>query len=261
MKIQNQNFAFFNRTEEKSKTLLEQLASGKRVNSASDDAAALQIIDRLQAQQNGQNQAIRNSYDGISLAQVAEGALGGVNESVARIEELSLQAANGALTDADRSAIQDEITQLQEGITDTFENTTFGGAPVFTGDDISFQTGADANQTKNISAGDSSVVNDVLNIDVSTQAGAQAAISVTQQARDDINSNRASLGASQNAFEQNIRGLTNNAVNVAASQSRIQDADFASILSQKTANDILSQASIALRGQANQSGDQVLGLL
>lgn len=261
MKIQNQNFAFFNRTEEKSKTLLEQLASGKRVNSASDDAAALQIIDRLQAQQNGQNQAIRNAYDGISYAQVAEGALAGVNESVSRIEQLSLQAASGALTDADRSAIQDEITQLQEGITDTFENTTFSGAPVFTGDDISFQTGPDANQIQNLNAGDSSVVNDVLNIDVSTQAGAQAAISVTQQARDDINSNRASLGASQNAFEQNIRGLTNNAVNVAASQSRIQDADFASILSQKTANDILSQASIALRGQANQSADQVLGLL
>lgn len=261
MKIQNQNFAFFNRTEEKSKTLLEQLASGKRVNSASDDAAALQIIDRLQAQQNGQNQAIRNSYDGISLAQVAEGALGGVNDSVARIEELALQAGSGALTDADRSAIQEEISQLQEGITDTFNNTTFGGADVFTGNDVSFQTGPDANQIQNLNAGDSSVVNDVLNIDVSTQAGAQAAISVTQQARDDINSNRASLGASQNAFEQNIRGLTNNAVNVAASQSRIQDADFASILSQKMANDILSQASIALRGQANQSADQVLGLL
>ena len=261
MKVQNQNFAFFSKTEEKSKTLMEQLATGKRVNSAADDAAALQIIDRLQAQQNGQNQAIRNSYDGISLAQVAEGALGGVNESVARIEELSLQAANGALTDADRSAIQDEITQLQEGITDTFENTTFGGAPVFTGDDISFQTGADANQTQNINAGDSSVVNDVLNIDVSTQAGAQAAINVTQQARDDINSNRASLGASQNAFEQNIRGQTNNAINVAASQSRIEDTDYAQTVSEQTANNILSQASIALRGQANQNASQVLGLL
>lgn len=261
MKIQNQSFAFFNRTEEKSKTLLEQLAGGKRINSASDDAAALQIIDRLQAQQNGQNQAIRNAYDGISYAQVAEGALAGVNESVSRIEQLSLQAANGALTDADRSAIQDEITQLQEGITDTYDNTTFGGAKLFDGNDVTFQMGADANQTQSLNPGDNSVVSNVLAIDVSTQAGAQAAINVTQQARDDINSNRASLGASQNAFEQNIRGLTNNAINVAASQSRIQDTDYAQAISKQTANDILTQASIALRGQANQNASQVLGLL
>ncbi|WP_372766451.1 flagellin [Pseudoalteromonas sp.] len=261
MKIQNQNFAFFNRTEEKSKTLLEQLASGKRVSSASDDAAALQIIDRLQAQQNGQNQAIRNAYDGISYTQVAEGALASVNESVSRIEQLSLQAANGALTDQDRSAIQEEISQLQTGITETYENTSFGGAKLFDGNDVTFQVGADANQTQRLNPGDNSVVSNVLSIDVSTQAGAQAAISVTQQARDDINSNRANLGGSQNAFEQNIRSLTNNAVNVAASQSRIQDADYANLVSQKTANDILSQASIALRGQANQSASQALGLL
>ena len=261
MKIQNQNFAFFNKTEEKSKSLLEQLATGKRVNSAADDAAALQIIDRLQAQQNGQNQAIRNAYDGISYAQVAEGALSGVNDSVARIEELALQAGSGALTDADRSAIQEEISQLQTGISETFDNTTFGGAALFDGNDVTFQVGADANQTQSLNPGDNTVVSNVLTIDVSTQAGAQAAISVTQQARDDINSNRASLGASQNAFEQNIRGLTNNAINIAESQSRIQDTDYAQAVSQQTANDILSQAAIALRGQANQNASQVLGLL
>ena len=261
MKIQNQNFSFFNRTEEKSKTLMEQLATGKKVNSAADDAAALQIIDRLQAQQNGQNQAIRNAYDGISLTQVAEGALGGVNDSVARIEELSLQAANGALSDVDRSAIQDEIAQLQEGITDTFKNTTFAGKALFSGDDINFQTGPDANQTQNLNAGDDSVISNVLTIDVSTQAGAQAAISLTQQAREDINSNRASLGASQNAFEQTIRGLTNNAINVAASQSRIQDADYAQVISKQTANNILSQGQIAIQAQANQNASQILNLL
>ncbi len=261
MKVQGPSNFLLNKTQETQNTLMQQLATGKKVNSAADDAAALQIIDRLQAQQNGYNQGISNAYDGISFSQTAEGALAGVNESVSRIEELSLQAANGALSDVDRSAIQDEISQLQEGISDTFANTSFAGKEIFNGSDVSFQVGADSNQTQNVNAGDASVVANVLTIDVSTQAGAQAAIDVTQQARDDINSNRASLGAAQNAFEQSIRGNANQAVNVAASQSRIQDADFAAIASQKVQSDIQSQAALILRGQANQNAGQVLGLL
>lgn len=261
MKVQNQSFNFLNKTEESKKTLTEQLASGKRVNSASDDAAALNIIERLQAQQSGLSQAIRNANDGVSYSQVAESALSGVNESVLRIEELSLQASNGALTDSDRSAIQQEITQLQDSISDTFNDTTFGGQAVFSGNDVEFQVGDNANQVQSINAGDSNLVTNVLSIDVSTQSGAQAALGVTAQARDDINDTRASLGASQNLFEQSIRSNTNSVINIAASQSRIQDTDFAQAISQRTASDILSQASVALAGQANQNASQVLGLL
>ena len=178
-----------------------------------------------------------------------------------RIEELSLQASSGALIDSDRNAIQQAISQLQESISDTFNDTTFAGQSVFSGNNVDFQVGENADQTQSINAGDSNLVTNLLSIDVSTQSGAQAALGVTAQTRDDINETRAGLGASQNTLEQSIRGNTNSAINIAASQSRIQDTDFAQAISQKTASDILSQASVALAGQANQSASQVLGLL
>ena len=240
---------------------LQKLATGKRVNSAADDAAALQIIDRLQAQQNGQYQAIRNAYDGISYTQIAESAYSGISESVQRIETLSLQAGNGALGDTERSVLQNEIIELQQGIQDTLSNTTFAGQNLFSGEEVHFQIGADAEQTQSVTSNDGSFLNAVLAIDVSTKAGAQAALDVTKQARDEIDINRTALGASQNALAAGVRNLTQQNVATAASQSRIQDADYAQLIAQKTSNDILSQASIALRGQANQQASSVLSLL
>ncbi len=107
MKIQSPAANFFNNTQQTGNKLLEQLATGKKVNSAADDAAALQIIDRLTSQQDGYGQAVRNAYDGISYSQVTESSLSGVNDAVSRIRELSLQAGNGALSDNDRAALQE----------------------------------------------------------------------------------------------------------------------------------------------------------
>lgn len=261
MKIGATNFPSTTQTESVSNKLNNQLASGKRVTSAADDAVALQIINRLTSQQEGYSQSIRNAYDGISFSQTTDSALSGVNDAVSRIRELSIQAGNGALTDSDRQALQDEVSQLQSQITDTFENTTFGGTQLFDGESRSFQVGPDANTTQSLEQTDGSFANVILSVDISTQAGAQAAITAADDVSESLNSQRAEFGAFENTLSSTIRSLGTQQSNIAESQSRIQDTDYAQAASQQIANDILSQASIALRGQANQSASSVLGLL
>lgn len=260
MKIDNSS-SFLSQTQQTSINLAEQLASGKKVDSAADDAAALQIIDRLTSQQDGYGQAISNAYDGISYSQVTDSNLSGVNDAVSRIRELSIQAGNGALNDSDRAALQEEVVQLQSQITETFENASFGGKPLFDGQAVSFQVGPDANTTQSVTPNNSSISGIISSIDISTQSGAQAAIDISSQASDEINAKRAELGAFQNTLANTIKGLGSQQDNIAASQSRIQDTDYAQVISQQASNDILAQASIALRGQANQSAESILGLL
>lgn len=257
------NSSFLQQVQNKQDTLFERLASGKRINSAADGAAAQQIIDRLTAQETGLGQAYRNSLDGVSLAQVAEGGLSGINEDVNRIRELSIQAGNGILSQADRDAIQSEITQLQDNITQTVEQTEFGGKPLLTSDgNLDFQVGANAGQnigveTKDIAAG----LNGLLNIDVSTASGAQNAIAAADSAIEFVGGERAALGAVQNQFESAARNIAQTQENVAAANSRIADTDYAQAASERAANDILSQASISVQAQANQRQGQVLSLL
>lgn len=261
MKIQSPATNFLNQTQQTSNKLAEQLATGKKVNSAADDAAALQIIDRLTSQQNGYSQAVNNAYDGISYSQATESNLSGVNDAVSRIRELSIQAGNGALNDSDRAALQEEVVQLQGQITETFENANFAGKPLFDGQSVSFQVGPDANTNQTINPSDGSFASVISTIDISTQAGAQTAIDISSQASEEINAQRAELGAFQNTLASTIKGLGTQQVNIAASQSRIQDTDYAQAVSQQVSSDILAQASIALRGQANQSAESILGLL
>lgn len=261
MKIQSPATNFLNQTQQTSNKLAEQLATGKKVNSAADDAAALQIIDRLTSQQDGYGQAVRNAYDGISYSQVTESSLSGVNDAVSRIRELSIQAGSGALNDSDRAALQEEVVQLQSQINETFENASFGGKPLFDGQPVSFQVGPDANTTQTTTPSDGSFASVISTIDISTQAGAQAAIDISDQAAEEINGQRAELGAFQNTLASTIKRLGTQQTNIAASQSRIQDTDYAQAISQQASNDILAQASIALRGQANQSAESILGLL
>ncbi|MBB1300497.1 flagellin [Pseudoalteromonas sp. SR44-8] len=261
MKIQSPATSFLNQTQQTSNKLAEQLATGKKVNSAADDAAALQIINRLTSQQDGYSQAVNNAYDGISYSQATESNLSGVNDAVSRIRELSIQAGNGALNDNDRAALQEEVVQLQSQITETFENANFAGKPMFDGQSVSFQVGPDANANQTIIPSDGSFASVISTIDISTQAGAQAAIDISDQAADEINAQRAELGAFQNTLASTIKGLGTQQENIAASQSRIQDTDYAQAVSQQVSNDILAQASVALRGQANQSAESILGLL
>jgi len=128
------NTSLIQQVQNKQESILEKLSSGKRINSAADGAAAQQIIDRLTTQVEGNRQSISNAFDGVSLTQVAEGGLANINEDVNRIRELSVQSGNGLLNDADRRAIQSEVTQLQDNISQTIEQTEFAGKSLLSND-------------------------------------------------------------------------------------------------------------------------------
>jgi flagellin len=249
--------------QQKQESLFEKLASGKKINGAADGAAAQQIIDRFTSQVEGDRQSVSNAYDGISLSQVAESGLSGITKDVGRIRELSVQAGNGILSDADRSAIQAEVTQLQENISQTIEQTEFAGKPLLSGDStIDFQVGANAGQkiavaTQDIAAG----LGDVLDVDLSTAQGAEDALVAADEAAQFVVAARADLGATQNQFESAARNLTQSNVNVAAARGRIQDTDYAQSTSHSATANILSQASLSVQAQANQQQGQVLTLL
>lgn len=257
------NASLLQQIQKKQDSLFEKLASGKRVNNAADDAAAQQIIDRLTSQTTGYRQAYNNAYDGVSLAQVAEGGLSGISNDVNRIRELSVQAGSGILTDGDRKALQKEVSQLQENITRTIEQTEFAGKPLLSGEgNIDFLVGSNGGQsisvgTKDIAGG----LSDILNVDISTAQGAADALESADAAVEYVGSARADLGATQNQFESAARNLANAEVNVASAQSRIQDLDYAQASSDKATSDIQNQAAIAVQSQANQQRGQVLSLL
>lgn len=263
----------FNSSTEKPLSLLEQvqqrqdklsekLASGKQVNSAADGAAAQQIIDRLTSQVEGNRQAITNAYDGISLAQVAESGLENINNDVNRIRELTIQAGNGILSAGDKKALQSEITQLQENISLTIEQTNFAGKPLLSeSGDIDFQVGANSGQKVGVPTSDiASQLQGVLEIDVTSQS-LDDVLSAADEAINTVGSARSDLGATQNQLESTVRNLTQTDVNTAAARSRIQDTDYAQAVSQQAANDIQGQAALTVQAQANQQQGQVLALL
>ncbi|GAA0853660.1 flagellin [Aliiglaciecola litoralis] len=257
------NSSLLQQLQQKQETLFEKLASGKRVNSAADDSAAQQIIDRLTTQVEGNRQSISNAYDGVSLTQVAEGGLSGINSDVNRIRELSVQAGNGILSDADRGALQAEISQLQENITQTIDQTNFGGRQLLSeSGNIDFQVGANAGQRIGVQTQDiAAELDDVLNIDVSTAQGAEEALEAADNALEFVGGARAELGATQNQFESAARNLSQADVNVSAARSRLQDTDFAQATTQSIATGIQSQAALTVQAQANQQQGQVLSLL
>ncbi|AGP77306.1 flagellin [Alteromonas mediterranea] len=249
--------------QEKQDNLFEKLASGKKVNNALDDASAQQIIDRLTSEVEGNRQSLNNVYDGISVAQVAEGGLGSINDDVNRIRELTLQSGNGVLSSGDRRAIQSEITQLQENISQTIEQTNFAGKPLLSENgSLDFQSGANANQSISINTQDiASQLGGVLSIDITAGTSVNEALEAADAAIETIGSARGDLGATQNRFESAARTLTQANVNTAEARSRIQDLDFAQAVSQQASNDVLGQAALTVQAQANQQEGQVLSLL
>jgi flagellin len=257
------NTSLLQQVQNKQESILEKLSSGKRINSAADGAAAQQIIDRLTTQVEGNRQSISNAFDGVSLTQVAEGGLSGINEDVNRIRELSIQAGNGILNDSDRQAIQSEVTQLQENISQTIEQTEFAGKSLLSSDgNIDFQVGANSGQKIGVATQDVATgLNDILKVDLSTAQGAEDALAIADNATEFVGSARADLGATQNQFESAARNLTQTDINVSAARSRIQDTDFAQATSENVAAGILSQASLAVQDMANQQQGQVLSLL
>ena len=246
-------------------TAYQRLSSCLRINSAADDAAGLQISNRLTSQINGLNQAVRNANDGISLAQTAEGALDETTNLLQRMRTLAVQAANGSNSQEDRDAIQLEIVQLQTEITRIASTTTFGGQELLDGNyAASFQVGADANQEISITIGNMDAVTlgvDSGSTDVSSAANAQAMIGLLDDAIQTVDAQRADLGAKQNRFTSTINNLSNISENVSAARSRIRDTDFAQETAALTSAQILQQASSTILAQANQRPQTALSLL
>lgn len=249
-------------------TSLQRLSTGLRINSAKDDAAGLQISNRLTSQINGLNVAVRNANDGISMAQTAEGALQQSTNILQRMRELALQSANGSNSEEDRASLQLEVEQLQEELTRIAETTSFGTQKLLDGSlgSVSFQVGANAGETIAIdftTTGFDATALGVNGVDISgdDDTGAQAAIPLIDIALQKIDDQRSALGAVQNRFDNTIANLQNISENVSASRGRIQDTDFAAETANLTKNQVLQQAGTAILAQANQLPSAVLSLL
>ncbi len=257
-------------------TAIQRLSSGLRVNSAKDDAAGLAVAESFTSQIRGTNQAVRNANDGISLGQTAEGALAQIANNLQRIREIAVQAANGTISNTDRSQLQKEVDQLTQEISRIVQTTTFNGTSLLSGSStLTFQVGASgvaSNQVSvtttdlatNGSAGlysYSGTLTATGVINVSTSANASAAIANLDADISRVSTVRATFGAVQNRFEAVIANLQNYAENLTASRSRIMDADFAAETAALTRGQILQQAGVAMLAQANALPNTVLSLL
>jgi flagellin len=260
-------------------TSLQRLSSGMRVNSAKDDAAGLAIAERMNAQVRGMNVAVRNANDGISLAQTAEGALGKVSDSLQRMRELAVQARNATNSDADKESLDKEFAELAKEVQRVLGATTFNGKAIlgsFSGTQ-SFQIGANttANDTIDIVTSDMAAAPEITVVaGTDNQGTARASIGSAATANDiatvmnnidlaldKVNSERATMGASQSRFDAVISNLMTAVENQSSARSRIMDADYAVETANLSRAQILQQAGNAMVAQANQLPQQVLKLL
>lgn len=254
----------------------KRLSSGFRINSASDDAAGLQISNRLTSQINGLDQAARNANDGISMAQVAEGAMDEITTSLQRMRTLVVQSENGINAQADKSALQKEINALKTEVTRVAKTTKFGdqnlldgagatrsfnflvGAQATSDDLITVSLGRTANG--NNGWGSSSLGINVVNVSTTTLTTASN-LKAIDDAIAAVDGKRADLGAIQNRFQATIRNLTNVSENVSGARARIRDTDFAKETAELTRAQILQQTSQTVLAQANQRPQAALSLL
>ena len=281
-------------------TTFQHLASGLRINSARDDAAGLQISDRLTSQINGLKQGNRNANDGIALCQTMEGALDETTNMLQRIRTLAIQAANGTNTSIDRQSIQQEVTALSEEITRIACKTTFGGQKCLVPDangllgtagKITFHVGAYTQDTISLSltagftlAGICSdpvigtaiditasslsttttglaTLGGIVQFSVNTQDTAELTIEAIDRIINVVDTHRAALGALQNRMESTIRNQEVTHENVSDARSRIRDADYAEEAANLSAQTITQQAATSVLTQANQRPQIALSLL
>jgi flagellin len=246
-------------------TAMERLSSGKRINSAKDDAAGLAIASSMTSQIRGMTQAVRNANDGMSMAQTADGALDEVTNMLQRIRELAVQAASGTYQDSDRTNLQTEVTALAGQIDAITSNTKFNGVGLFTGSagssgTVTIQTGSSSADTVDMDFTQLDL-SDVDSVDLSTASGATDALDSVDDLISTVATKRATLGAAESRLSSVVNNLTSNITNLTDARSRIEDADFGTETTNLAKAQILSQASTAMLAQANQSTQYVLKLL
>ena len=260
---------------------MEKLSTGMRINYAKDDAAGQAISTRLSAEVQGLQTASRNAADAQSMIDTAEGALQETHNVLLRMRELAVQSANGTLTDGDRAHTDAEFDQLVAEITRIAENTTWAGKKLLDGSvdgghadrpALSFQVGEGANQVIDVTIADmsadvlgtvtgSGAVANLTAAGLDSAANAQIAITSIDKAIDSVSTARGGMGAVSNRLSSTMSNLDQIAVNLSASQGRIQDADFAQETGNLAKNQILQQAATAMIAQANASKSSVLTLV
>ena len=242
----------------------EELSSGYKINRAGDDAAGLSISEKMRSQIRGLNKASDNAQDGISLIQVAEGALNETHSILQRMNELATQAANDTNTSTDRTAIKAEIDQLTSEINRIQSTTQFNTQNLldgkFTGKNL--QIGSLKGQTIKISISNMNAATlGVSGLTVDKNSTAGISMSKIQAAIDKVSTQRSNLGALQNRLEHTINNLDTTSENTSAAESRIRDTDMADEMVRYSKNNILSQAGNSMLAQANQQTQGVLSLL
>ncbi len=244
---------------------MERLSTGRRLNSAADDAAGLSIATGFTSDIRALNQGIRNANDGIALAQTAEGALDEVTNMLQRVRELAIQSQNGTLDDTDRGFLNTEVTELAAQIDDILSNTQFNGVALFSttsGTDVTVSIQIDAGRSVDLtSTGIDGTAITATALSVASVTDAAAAVGNVDNALQSVNTARSSLGAGQNRLESAINNLTTTSANLTDARSRIEDTDFSSESTALAKAQILGQASTAMLAQANQSQQNVLSLL
>ena len=278
------------RNERVMATSMERLSTGLRINSAGDDAAGLAISSRMTSQINGLNMAVRNGNDAISLLQTADGALIEVTNMLQRMRELAIQAASGSSGQTDRTALDTEFDALRTQIEATANNTQWNGVNLLDGTigssgAVSFQIGANASQVVSFTIEDFNFADDSAtshplgaldttgdgadnntglnnaNIDIGSTGNHTTTIFGLTSAVDNINTERAKIGATINRLEYAVDNLANVSQNTSASRSRILDADYAAETTELARTQIIQQAGTAMLSQANQAAQSVLSLL
>lgn len=268
---------------------MEQLSTGKKINTAADDAAGLAISTRMSSQIVGLEQSVQNASDAISMIQTAESALDEITNMLLRMRELALQASNGTGSVADRDYLQDEFTRLKAEIDRIANNTEWNGRAVLNGNaggtgvqNVSFQVGGNAGQTisvdfgymvggglktgsSGITAASGGLALSAIAISGATTAAAQTAASAAMtgidKAIENVSNQRAAFGATVNQLTHSIDNLTQVSINAESTRSRIMDTDYARSTSELAKAQIIQQAGTAMLAQANQLPASVLDLL
>ena len=254
--------ANLNRNQSASAHVMEGLASGKRINRASDDAAGSAVSARMQTQVRGLDVASRNANDGIAMIQTFEGAMSSQADILQRMRELAVQSSNGTYGTSDRSNLDAEFQQLSSEITDIAANTKFNGnAYISALNTVTLQISDVANDVLTISFAKSDATALTLNTQgISTQAAAETAITAIDTALNTVNSNNSALGALANRLNYTVNNNGNTKVNLADAQSRIEDLDMAAAMSDLTKYQVLQQSSISMLSQANQAPSRIVAM-
>jgi flagellin len=260
--------ASIGRTQGGLSTSMTRLSTGFRINTASDDAAGLQIATRLKAQTSGMAVAMRNTQNATSMIQTAGGALSEIKNMLVRMKDLATQSADGSSSNADRTALNAEFGDLKTEIANILTNTTFGGMKLLSGTEgfgapVKLQIGATAAETMDIdvSADVGLIGTDAGTLAMTNQTDANTAITSVQAVLDKVSTVDSALGGAANRLGHIHSNLSNISTNTKAAIGRIMDTDFATESANMTKNQMLTQAGTAMLKQSNQMSQMVMSLL